>query len=235
MRFKLFMMKNIFIILFYFIMVNSFSQTGEVIYNIESIKQDKLDNPMVIGITSEYELMKFTLKYDKSNSSFTLNRNVPKNKKWFNYAKILSENYDNTWYQNFLTKESIVNKTIGSKQYQVVYDRMSNWELTEETKIIQGYTCYKATRKEINKIKRLSITYTAWFAPEIPASYGPIGNGGLPGMILQLKKPNVVVFTVKKITLNKKGIKIQTPKNGEKINIEQRNKLMRKARKVTID
>ena len=213
--------------------MNSFSQTGEIVYAIESLKIDNLDNPIVI--TNEYELMSFTLKYNKLNSNFNLNRSIPKNKKWYNYAKILTDNYDNTWYQNLLTKESIVNKKIGDKTYQVVYDRMNNWELTAETKNIQGYMCYKATRKEINKLKRLSITYTAWFTPDIPVPYGPIGNGGLPGVILQLKIPNVVVFTVKEITLNKKINKIQTPKNGEKINIEQRDKLMRKARKVTVD
>lgn len=215
--------------------MNSFSQTGEIVYTLQSLKKDKLDNSIVIGVTNELELMSFTLKYNKLNSVFNLNRSMPKNEKWYNYAKILTDNYDNTWYQNLLTKESIVNKKIGDKTYQVVYDRMNNWELTAETKNIQGYMCYKATRKEINKLKRLSITYTAWFTPDISVPYGPIGNGGLPGVILQLKIPNVVVFTVKEITLNKKINKIQTPKNGEKINIEQRDKLMRKARKVTVD
>lgn len=228
-------MKKVFKVLCYFYIMNSFSQTGEIVYEIESLKKDKLENLIVIGVNNEYQLMSFTLNYNTLNSDFSLNRSMPKNKKWYNYAKILTDSYDNTWYQNHFTKESIVNKMIGGKPYQVVYDRMNNWELTEDTKIIQGYTCYKAIRKETNKIKRLSITYVAWFTPEIPAPFGPIGNGGLPGLILQLEKPNVVAFRAKKITLNKKKVRVLLPKDGYKINIEQRNKLMRKARKVTVD
>lgn len=55
-----------------------------------------------------------------------------------------------------------------------------NWELTEETKKIDKYTCLKASKEINGKI------YTAWYTPEIPLPYGPIAVNGLKGLILEL-------------------------------------------------
>ncbi|WP_072781273.1 GLPGLI family protein [Flavobacterium haoranii] len=58
-----------------------------------------------------------------------------------------------------------------------------NWQLTNETKIIYGYTCKKATavwgRGE----------YVAWFTEDIPVQAGPEKFDGLPGLILYVGTP----------------------------------------------
>lgn len=217
--------------------INFYSQTGEVVYGIKSIKQDNLEKSMVKGIIKEYDLMKFSLVYNKTNSYFRLKKNIPHNSKWYNLAKIFIESY-NDWYQNPLTKEASYNQEIGGELYHIIYNKMDGWEVTEETKNIEGYTCYKAIRKESNTKHRNPekkyLTYIAWFTPDIPAPYGPLGNGGLPGLILQLEKPNLVVYTAKKIVLNKKN-KVPVPKEAKKINPVDKHKLMRLARKYTKD
>lgn len=53
------------------------------------------------------------------------------------------------------------------------------WEVTEETKDIIGYQCFKATADYRGR------RWTAWFAPEIPVQDGPWKLCGLPGLILE--------------------------------------------------
>lgn len=59
-----------------------------------------------------------------------------------------------------------------------------NWELSPDTMRILGFLCQKASCKismggDIRK-------FTAWYTPDIPASYGPSKFFGLPGLILMV-------------------------------------------------
>lgn len=53
-----------------------------------------------------------------------------------------------------------------------------DWEIFEDSKVIGGYTCQKATTKFKGR------TYEAWFTTEIPMPFGPWKLHGLPGLIL---------------------------------------------------
>lgn len=53
------------------------------------------------------------------------------------------------------------------------------WEITDETKDILGYQCFKAIADFRGR------RWTAWFAPEIPVQDGPWKLCGLPGLILE--------------------------------------------------
>lgn len=80
----------------------------------------------------------------------------------------------------------------------------NNWELHNETKMIDSYLCYKATNVNIvdngsGKIFRHPVI--AWYCPQLPYNYGPNGYGNLPGLILELQVRNVV-FGAKKIDLD---------------------------------
>lgn len=63
------------------------------------------------------------------------------------------------------------------------------WEITNETKIINGYKVIKATTESIEVDKTNPYYYgkaIAWFTPDIPISSGPARYYGLPGLILEL-------------------------------------------------
>jgi GLPGLI family protein len=75
--------------------------------------------------------------------------------------------------------------------------------LTNETKLIDNYLCYKATNiyKVTNDIKTFLHPVIAWYCPQIPYRYGPNGYSNLPGLILELQVRNVV-FGAKVIKLD---------------------------------
>lgn len=103
-----------------------------------------------------------------------------------------------------------------------------DWEITQETKKIGKYTCYKATAVE-RLFSRQGHYYNkqvvAWFTPEIPMSFGPSYYSGLPGLILQIERDKFTL-TATKINLNPddKDIKIKRlDKNAKVITEEEAN------------
>lgn len=55
------------------------------------------------------------------------------------------------------------------------------WKMGHETKDILGYSCRSA------RVDFRGRCYTAWYAPDIPLSYGPWKFAGLPGLILDIR------------------------------------------------
>lgn len=93
-----------------------------------------------------------------------------------------------------------------------------DWELIPDSKIIQGYTCYKAT-VEVFKInsKTEKEVVEVWYAPSLPFSFGPNDYYGLPGLILELKRGYYKFYT-HKLSFSDKSKKIKAPTKGEKHN-----------------
>lgn len=233
-------MNKLLVLVFVITSTITFGQTGKIIYKIESIKKDNLDKPKVKSVKKELELMNYSLRYDNSNSLFKKEPHIPANKMFSDLAQVLM-GAKNPIYQDLKQKEVVTPKNIGQQSYLVVKkEPMNDWELTAETKKIENYTCYKAVRKILNKRaskgnNKVYRVFEAWYTPEIPIGYGPLGNGGLPGMILQLDRVNFVRLTAVKIILNKNNQKIKTPKEHKKITVAESVRLSRKARKVTVD
>lgn len=107
-------------------------------------------------------------------------------------------NYNKFYYFN--QKEQILyeqfyfdNKEILMRTTQDNYQ----WTITDETKVIQGFTCYKA----ILKFKDRKPEFIVWFTPEIPFGAGPMAFVGLPGLILELRTP-FYVYGATYINLN---------------------------------
>ncbi len=112
-------------------------------------------------------------------------------------------------------------------------EHQKDWEFTSETKKIDGYTCYKAESKYIvvNPKGTFVFPLVAWFCPEIPIPFGPLGYGKLPGLILELQIRNVV-YGVTKIQLNlDKEITIPTVGNTKVISEEEFNLMIDKTMK----
>jgi GLPGLI family protein len=139
-----------------------------------------------------------------------------------NIAKI--ENVMNTevYYKNSTTKEKLYQTEIGGKTYNVIVPfEQFKWNITTESKIINGYTCYKATTTledmyNPRKNRKLTFTPVVWFTPSIASSYGPKGLDGLPGLVLEGAINGKTYFYASKIELNQ-TIKIERPKKGKDV------------------
>jgi GLPGLI family protein len=85
-----------------------------------------------------------------------------------------------------------INKLYGEAKMEVLQELMANfytyvqplnlmeWEITGESKEVEGYNCQKATTRYAGR------NYIAWFDPEIPISDGPYEFNGLPGLIISV-------------------------------------------------
>lgn len=62
------------------------------------------------------------------------------------------------------------------------------WELTGNVKKIGKYVCREAigTFMVYSKAGQVTKEAVAWFTPELPFSFGPMGFDGLPGLILEV-------------------------------------------------
>lgn len=228
------MNKHITILFFILFSTTILSQKGEIIY--KPTFHNTIEDNSEIGkkVRKEFPLMQFSLKYDKERSYFELIPYIAIDPLSSRIATIIS-GVQESWYQDFSSKESYFNKKIGKKKYVVIYEnKMTGWQLTNESKKIEDYTCYKAMLKQYSKKDAQEYFIEAWYSPEIPASYGPAGYGGLPGLILELKYGEIT-FVAKKLVFNPKRIKYPQPNMENPINKDELVKLMRKVRKVTKD
>jgi GLPGLI family protein len=125
-------------------------------------------------------------------------------------------------YCNAITKEKIKQlETLGEKfNIMIPFDEYK-WNITTETKQINGYTCYKATshKEEFSKFRNKTVTVDpfVWFTPEIPAPFGPIGLDGLPGLVLEGSANGKTYFYATKIVFDyqDKKVAIEKPAKGK--------------------
>lgn len=91
-----------------------------------------------------------------------------------------------------------------------------DWIVSTETKKIDNYLCYKADYIFEFKSwqgKQMTKKITAWFAPELPYSFGPGKYFGLPGLILELFDGAATTFQATAIKRDAKIPEIKFPQN----------------------
>lgn len=242
-------MKNLIIVLiFAFISDNVFSQeelkSGEVIYSIKTkeYKQNPKESPkhpMFMKFQKRLygfsEKLKYTLKFNKNNSFFYLNSDLPLDgeDEFTNLALIINRSESKFYFDN--TSRTILEEKSSFGEDFIVKSSSSDlkWELINEKKIIGEYTCYKA----VTKIKKsgpklegrnMFASIIAWYCPTISFNYGPMDFNSLPGLILELSIKDFTYFA-STIKLGKDTIEITKPKKGKLITKEEFENIGRKS------
>jgi GLPGLI family protein len=96
--------------------------------------------------------------------------------------------------------------------------RKIRWKITDETRVIAGYTCRRA-----NALVLDSVYVVAFYTDEIPVSGGPESFTGLPGMILGVDLPheNITWFATKVTEATVDPKTLAPPKKGKPVNSKQ--------------
>jgi hypothetical protein len=138
------------------------------------------------------------------------------NKNQFNLTQIVLEAFGN--YYADLAKNVVYNELPESVYGGIVVKyNISDlkWNITDETREINGYKAIKATANYKSQKKNGKQKYkevVAWFSEEIPLRVAPLGYYGLPGLVVQLKVNGGTFILAdirnKEVELNNK-IKIQ--------------------------
>jgi GLPGLI family protein len=182
---------------------NIYSQNIEVeygvLFDIENIKEEKFKNSFFSKIINESkDKITYELIFNDSLSNFKIKEQLEIenfNKIRFAAGLIFEGEFV------FNKKKDVLIKIISN--YNLVILNRQIWKITDETKKIDGFTCYKATTEKIviNSKGKFVFPVTVWFTPELPFSFGPGNYFDLPGLILEIQERNFVVFA-KKINLN---------------------------------
>ena len=142
----------------------------------------------------------------------------------FKMAQILFK-VDSEYYFFKKNNELIeVNNKLGEQFLITSSSEISDWKLSNESKLVKGFKCFKAQRSIIltstrgEKFKRSQIV---WYTKEIPVPYGPSHFVGFPGLVLQAFDAGLEYYT-HKITLNPfNSIQINTKISGQKVSKEK--------------
>lgn len=151
------------------------------------------------------------------------------------------------YYKNFKKNRYAQEVEIYGKEFLIKDNiKPKNWELTNETKNIGHYTCYKAIVKDSvyvmrtkkdgtleEKIKKMTIT--AWYTPQIPVSNGPREFGGLPGLILEINDGELTLVCTEIVMNPEKRFKIKRPKKGKVISYAKYIEIEKKKRKEALE
>lgn len=146
--------------------------------------------------------------------------------------------YTTPIYSNLIEKHCYYNnsETIFFKknQYLIKKPILNNWEITNESKVIGEFKCYKAIcdYEIFNSKGKFIHTAVAWYCPDIPVQGGPKEFGNLPGLIVELHDKNVT-FGLEKINFYKQNeIFIRMPDEGIKIDLSSFNELVQEKLKI---
>ena len=181
----------------------------------------------------------FILNFNKAESIYHQEQKL---KETGSRGGTFSSDLEGELYKNIQTKKYLKAEEFANKNF-IITDVLKNynWDITQESKKIGGYTCYKAisitkaTKKELqeyevekvkqskNKTSFFNLEkpkdkkITVWYNPEIPVSHGPNQYWGLPGLIMEVTENNLIILC-SKVILNPKDKKsIKAPKNGKVI------------------
>lgn len=218
----------------------STAQVYKISYSTEVYKKTK-----DLGDVSDYTQSVFDemdnvvmdLYYNKDKSIFKPQENIAidfePSKRIVRMARILTIGITHTYLYDLKKKEYYeINEYLHNEYVIKTEYNPINWKIMEETKIINGYLCNKAITIE-KRTDRKGITedlkIIAWFAKDIPYSFGPKNYFGLPGLILELHEGlNRISYLASQIELSSnKTIDFIFPKNAEWISMEDFKKITR--------
>lgn len=238
-------MKNLkILILLFLVNVNLLAQnttTGKVTYKYNlneqsfgEIKNQEIVEKFKSSLNRSRDKINYLLTFNEKESSYKIIKFlIPDNEKFLEYATLITGGTEE-YYTNIVTKKRLKKIDFIGDKFIISSSIDKKWELTQESKRIGKYFCYKAKLKKSNNVKEAKIKLPeieAWYCPKIPFRFGPKGYGDLPGLILELTV-GPISYKASKIELNpKEEIDIIKPRNGKLISEKEFDNLLTRINK----
>jgi GLPGLI family protein len=174
------------------------------------------------------EEVNFRLEFNENQSAFYLNNASDIDPMSLHMLKALTKtngeifvNYNDEIVFKEITPKGNLIYILGNENILIQDSIYKNWDITNETKVIDGYICYKAKylKNKLMLDKVYSETAIAWFCPEVPFSFGPSEFLGLPGLIFHLQT-NEFSFVLKDMSFNPDLI-LKKPSNGKIMSLNE--------------
>jgi GLPGLI family protein len=190
---KVFKMKKIVVLVLLFSFFGFSQEKMEFVYKVTSVgsmydptdENSKLIKEYLLKMEQQLEDLTYSLRIKGKESLWFLHDKMSYSEA--HMGKALGG--DSNYFFDGLTNNYIEQK-IFLDNYFIVNKKQKDfkWELSNETKEILGYTCYKAVSTEVKTIKGKDKTFytIAWYAPALKYQIGPKDFGGLDGLILEL-------------------------------------------------
>lgn len=198
-------MRKIIVIIICFSCFNLYSQisSGKIIYNIltPDIESDLKDAKSLLLdklIVENARKQSFILEFNKNKSSFTKIVKLEQPSHQEKLVESIASGFLTT-PNNYFFDQNAENYLLQTDEGILIrYPFKSlNWEILQESKMIDDYLCYKAIYNKVivnMRGEEKNILVIAWFAPSLPYSYGPKEFYGLPGLILELEEGKTTFY-----------------------------------------
>lgn len=170
------------------------------------------------NIDSILKLVSLSLVYNENEMKFYADK-IPESVKNDIGSSLVISDIQGVYYRKNNSDDLYVEiEKYGNQEKFIIKKKfITNWKLTNETKIICGFECLKATTTldiDYGDGKVFSLhPIIAWYCPNLKYSYGPKGYGGLPGTILEVEEILVIYSAIKIETNANESTDISLPKN----------------------
>ena len=164
-----------------------------------------------IKANPQFKVLKSTLSFSDNKTLFVPIEPETTSNNFFGDEPMTTQN--NVVYTDLATNGQISQKKVFEETFLVKDTaRQIRWKITDETRVICGYTCRRA-----NAVILDSIYVVAFYTTEIPISGGPENFSGLPGMILGVALPheNITWFATKVTDASLPPNTVVPPKKGK--------------------
>ncbi|MGQ1944416.1 GLPGLI family protein [Ornithobacterium rhinotracheale] len=159
-----------------------------IYYNYKTLPNPKNKKKQKTGLTILQigeNILKFTdraiLKNDSLKETFAKKGVTDTNDIYKGRAITNMAGFDTNVFNDLKTKQTTIQNALilSGLEYTIPTPQLK-WTLQKDQKEILGYAVQKATTQYGGR------EWVAWFAKDIPLSYGPYLFGGLPGLILEM-------------------------------------------------
>ena len=199
-------MKTIILFLFFFLGLNNYAQNSRnltVEYKLYIAENNNSkSNDLLKSVASENGKITFNLFINDSVSYFIENNGISSSELSVILAMAKAKYYVPLYYCNKIFLQNNDPSFVFFYNNEFLIERKSNlnWNITSETKMIDGNLCYKAVSSDYyyhTKNDRRNFEVTAWFCPKLPFKFGPMYYNDLPGLILETSYLDVRLIATK--------------------------------------